>query len=66
MCKYVHVRESPNFKPTATADAIAKSFDSGKTFFDISINSGHICMGFEADTPEQWQHQAHRMRLSDK
>ena len=25
--------------------------DSGKTFFDISLNTGQVGMGFEADTP---------------
>ena len=34
-------------------DTILKPFDSGKTFFDISVNAGQICMGFEADTPEK-------------
>ena len=27
--------------------------DSGKTFFNISVNTGQIDMGFEADTPEK-------------
>ena len=31
---------------------LKKPVDSGKTFFDISINTGQICMGFEADIPE--------------
>ena len=26
-----------------------------KTLFDISVNTDQIGMGFEADTPEQWQ-----------
>ena len=34
--------------------------------FDISINPGQICMGFEADTPERLQQRAHCMRLSDQ
>ena len=25
--------------------------NSGKTFLDISVNTGQICLGFEADTP---------------
>ena len=37
-----------------------------QAFFDISVNTGQICMGFEADTPKKWQQQAHCMRLSDK
>ena len=27
--------------------------DSGKTFFDISVNTGQIDMGFEAGTPKK-------------
>ena len=34
------------------AHTIEKTIDSGKTFFDISINTGQICMGLVADTPE--------------
>ena len=40
--------------------------NSGKTFFDISVNTGQICMGFEADTPEKRQQHAHCMGLSVK
>ena len=32
---------------------LKKSVDLGKTFFDISVNTSQICMGFEADTPEK-------------
>ena len=39
---------------------------SGNTFFYISINTGQICMGFEADTLEKRQQHAHCMQLSDK
>ena len=28
---------------------LKKPVDSGKTFFDIFVNIGQICMGFEAD-----------------
>ena len=31
---------------------LQKPVDSGKTFFDISVYNGQICMWFEADTPE--------------
>ena len=31
---------------------LSKPLDSGKTFVDISFATGQICMGFEADTPE--------------
>ena len=34
------------------ADTIKKSVHSGKTFFDCSVNTGQIYMGFEADTSE--------------
>ena len=27
--------------------------DLGKTLFDISVNTGQICMKFEADTPQK-------------
>ena len=30
-----------------------KALDSGKTFFDISVNAGQICIWFEADTLEK-------------
>ena len=41
---------------------------SGKTFFDISVNTGQICMGFEADTPENDSNMEHAncMGVSDK
>ena len=48
------------------ADTIEKNIDSGKTFFDISVNTGQICIGFEADTLKKWQQHAHCMWLSDK
>ena len=57
--------ESRDFKTTVT-DTILKPLDSGKTFFDISVNASQICMGFEADTPEKRQQHGHYMRLSDK
>ena len=33
-----------------SAETIGKTVDSGKTFFDIAVNAGQICMGFRADT----------------
>ena len=33
------------------SDTIEKNVVSGKTFFDISVETDHICMGFEADMP---------------
>ena len=35
--------------------------DSGKTFFDISVNTGQIGMWFKADTPEKRHQHAHHM-----
>ena len=34
-------------------DACQNPLDSGKTFFDISLNTDQISMGFEADTQEK-------------
>ena len=31
---------------------MSKPLDSGKTFFEISVNTDQIGMGFEADTPK--------------
>ena len=39
---------------------------SKNTFFDISIITCQICMGFEADAPDKLQKHAHLIRLSDK
>ena len=47
-------------------DSHWKPLDSGKTFFDISVNTDKICIEFEADIPEKWQTHAHCMQLSDK
>ena len=58
-----HGRESRDFKTTTMADTIEKTDDSCKTVFDISVNTGQICMGFKV---EKWQQQAHCRRLSDK
>ena len=44
-------------------DTCQNLFNSRKTFFDISINTCLICMGFEADTPEKVQKYAYFMRL---
>ena len=40
--------------------------DSGKTLFDISVNTGQICMKFEADTPQMLLKYAHLTKFSDK
>ena len=40
---------------------LSKPLDSGitKTFFDISVNTDQISMGFEADTREKLKQHAH-------
>ena len=35
-------------------------------YFDISVNTGHIWMGFERDTPEKRPQHANHLRVSDK
>ena len=35
------------------ADTIKKPVNLGKTFFDSYVDTGKICMGLEADTPEK-------------
>ena len=45
---------------------MSKPLESGKTFFDISVNTDQIGMGFEADTPEKLQQHVDLLRLSDK
>ena len=40
--------------------------DSGKTLFDISVNTGQICMRFEADTPQKLLKYAHLTKFPDK
>ena len=44
---------------------MSKPLDSGKTFFNISVNTGQICMGFEADTTEKRKQHVYLMGLSD-
>ena len=45
------------------ADACQKPLDSCKTFFDNSVNTRQICMGFEADTLEKLLKHVLLMRL---
>ena len=40
--------------------------DSGKTLFDISVNTGQICMRFEADTPQKLLKYAHLTKFPGK
>ena len=49
---YYHGEESSDFITTTMADTNERNVDSAKTFFDISVNTVQICMGFEADTSE--------------
>ena len=48
-----HSRESCDFRILKTGRFLSKSHDSGKTFFDISVSTNQIGMGFEADTAEK-------------
>ena len=45
---------------------LSKSLDSGKTYYDIFVNTCQICIWFKADTPEKLQKLAQLMRLTDK
>ena len=45
--------ESRDVKTTTMADTIENPVDLGKTFFNITVNTDQIYMGFEADTPEK-------------
>ena len=47
-------------------DTCQNPFIQVKTFFDIFVNAGQICMGFEAATPVKLQKLAQLTRLSDK
>ena len=40
--------------------------DSSKTLFDISVNTGQMCMKFEADTPQKILKNAHLTIFPDK
>ena len=53
-----HGGESCDFKTTTMADTNENPIDSGKTFFDISVNTDQIGMGYEADIPEKFQQHA--------
>ena len=44
----LHVGESPDFRGLKMADTC-----SGKTFFDISVNTDQMGIGFEADAPKK-------------
>ena len=41
-----------NSKQQQWRKPVKNTVDPGKTFFDISVNTGQIVMCFEADTPE--------------
>ena len=49
--KLVQGGESRVFRILKNGGFLSKSLYSGKTFFDISVNTDQIGMGFEADTP---------------
>ena len=46
-----HGIESCNFRLLKNGGLLSKPLHSGKTFFDISVNTDQFGMGFEADTP---------------
>ena len=50
--QFKHGGESCEFSMLKNGGFLSKPLDSGKTFFDTSINTDRIGMGFEADTPE--------------
>ena len=45
--------ESRDFRILKNGGFLSKLLDSGKTFFDISVNTDQIGVAFEADTPEK-------------
>ena len=45
---------------------LADAVPIGKTFCDVSVNTCQICIGFEADKPENSKKRAHLIGLSDK
>ena len=50
---YSYDGESRDLKTTTMADTIENTVDLGKTFFNISVNTDQIYMGFDADTQEK-------------
>ena len=47
--------KSRDFRILKYGGFFSKPLDSGKTYFDISVNTDQIALGFEADTPEKWK-----------
>ena len=48
------------------ADVRYKPYDSDNNFFDISVNTGQICIGFEVDKLKNYKKHVHLIRLLDK
>ena len=48
---HYHGGESCDFRILKNGGFLSKPLDSGKTFFDISVITGQIGMGFKVDTP---------------
>ena len=48
-----HGEQSLDLKILKNGGFLSKPLDSGKTFFDISVSTDQIGMGFEADSPEK-------------
>ena len=48
-----HGNESRDFRILKNGGFLSQPHNSGKTFFDISVNTDQIGIGFEADTLEK-------------
>ena len=48
---YITAKNGVTSKQQQWQIPLKKPVDSDKTLFDISVNTGHIGMGFAADTP---------------
>ena len=46
----LHGGESRDLRGLKKWRILVKALESGKTFFDTDVNTGQICVGFEADT----------------
>ena len=55
----LHGGESFDFRILKNGGFLSKPFVSGKTLFDISVNTDQICMGFGAETPGKYKQHVH-------
>ena len=60
------VGSGPPIPPLDPHLYLSQSLNSSETFFDISVNTDQIGMGFEADTREKLKQLVHLLHLSDK